>query len=41
MPLTFDPARIRIGIIGLGHVGLPLAVEFARFGLVSNIPNTV
>jgi len=30
MPLTFNPANIRIGIIGLGYVGLPLAVEFAR-----------
>ena len=26
----FNPAHIRIGIIGLGYVGLPLAVEFAR-----------
>jgi UDP-N-acetyl-D-mannosaminuronate dehydrogenase len=41
MPMKFDPASIRIGIIGPGHVGLPLAVEFARFGLVRNIPNTV
>ncbi len=30
MPLTFNPAHLRIGIIGLGYVGLPLAVEFAR-----------
>ena len=30
MPLTFNPATIRIGIIGLGYVGLPLAVEFTR-----------
>ena len=30
MPLSFIPANIRIGIIGLGYVGLPLAVEFAR-----------
>jgi len=30
MPLEFNPARIRIGIIGPGYVGLPLAVEFAR-----------
>ena len=30
MPLEFNPAHIRIGIIGLGYVGLPLAVEFAR-----------
>ena len=29
MPLTFNPANIRIGIIGLGYVGLPLAVEFS------------
>ena len=26
----FNPAHIRIGVIGLGYVGLPLAVEFAR-----------
>ena len=26
----FDPARIRIGIVGLGYVGLPLAVEFGK-----------
>ncbi len=30
MPLEFNPAHVRIGIIGLGYVGLPLAVEFAR-----------
>src|SRR4051794_22611963 len=24
--------RLRIGVIGLGYVGLPLAVEFARAG---------
>ena len=30
MPPTFNPANLRIGIIGLGYVGLPLAVEFAR-----------
>src|SRR5487761_1897105 len=30
MALKFDAASIRIGIIGLGYVGLPLAVEFAR-----------
>jgi len=30
MPLAFNPANIRIGIIGLGYVGLPLAVEFAH-----------
>lgn len=30
MPLTFNPDNIRIGVIGLGYVGLPLAVEFAR-----------
>jgi len=30
MTLQFDPACVRIGIIGLGYVGLPLAVEFAR-----------
>ncbi len=30
MTLTFNPANIRIGIIGLGYVGLPLAVEIMR-----------
>jgi len=30
MLLEFNPARIRIGIIGLGYVGLPLAVEFGK-----------
>lgn len=30
MTLTFNPATIRIGIIGLGYVGLPLAVEFGK-----------
>ncbi|HEV3471445.1 MAG TPA: hypothetical protein VG148_19115, partial [Pyrinomonadaceae bacterium] len=25
--------RARVGVIGLGYVGLPLAVEFARRGL--------
>ncbi|MBE0623748.1 MAG: Vi polysaccharide biosynthesis UDP-N-acetylglucosamine C-6 dehydrogenase TviB [Burkholderiales bacterium] len=30
MTLIFDPRSIRIGVIGLGYVGLPLAVEFAR-----------
>jgi UDP-N-acetyl-D-galactosamine dehydrogenase len=28
--LTFDINNIRIGVIGLGYVGLPLAVEFGR-----------
>jgi len=30
--LTFNPAniRIRIGIVGVGYVGLPLAVEFGK-----------
>src|SRR3990172_7737330 len=28
--LEFVPANVRIGVIGLGYVGLPLAVEFAR-----------
>ena len=28
--MTFDINNIRIGVIGLGYVGLPLAVEFAR-----------
>ena len=26
-----DIKNIRIGIIGLGYVGLPLAVEFAKY----------
>jgi UDP-N-acetyl-D-galactosamine dehydrogenase len=30
MTLKFDSASVRIGIIGLGYVGLPLAVEFAH-----------
>ena len=25
-----QPSEIRIGVIGLGYVGLPLAVEFGR-----------
>jgi UDP-N-acetyl-D-galactosamine dehydrogenase len=28
--MKFDLASIRIGVIGLGYVGLPLAVEFGR-----------
>ena len=28
--MSFDLADIRIGIVGLGYVGLPLAVEFGR-----------
>ena len=28
--MTFDINKIRIGVIGLGYVGLPLAVEFGR-----------
>ena len=28
--MSFDLKKIRIGIIGLGYVGLPLAVEFGR-----------
>ncbi len=27
--------QVNIGVIGLGYVGLPLAVEFAREGLMS------
>ncbi len=30
MSIRFDPSAIRIGVIGLGYVGLPLAVEFGR-----------
>ncbi len=26
----FDPANARVGVIGLGYVGLPLAIEFGR-----------
>ena len=33
MTLTFNPASIRIGIIGLGYVGLPLAVEFSNHNI--------
>jgi UDP-N-acetyl-D-galactosamine dehydrogenase len=25
-----DPASARIGVIGLGYVGLPLAIEFGK-----------
>ena len=28
--MSFDLKNIRLGIIGLGYVGLPLAVEFGR-----------
>ena len=28
--MKFDPNNIRIGVVGLGYVGLPLAVEFGR-----------
>ncbi|HUD97006.1 MAG TPA: Vi polysaccharide biosynthesis UDP-N-acetylglucosamine C-6 dehydrogenase TviB [Woeseiaceae bacterium] len=28
--MTFDIEKIRIGVVGLGYVGLPLAVEFGR-----------
>jgi UDP-N-acetyl-D-galactosamine dehydrogenase len=28
--MTFDLNNLRIGIIGLGYVGLPLAVEFGK-----------
>ena len=28
--MSFDLQNIRIGIVGLGYVGLPLAVEFGR-----------
>ena len=30
MSTTFNPANLRIGIIGLSYVGLPHKVEFAR-----------
>ena len=29
--MSFDIDKLRIGIIGLGYVGLPLAVEFGKF----------
>ena len=29
--MKFDPNSIRIGVVGLGYVGLPLAVEFGKF----------
>jgi UDP-N-acetyl-D-galactosamine dehydrogenase len=28
--MTFDMNKLRIGVVGLGYVGLPLAVEFGR-----------
>ncbi|MDH5262064.1 MAG: Vi polysaccharide biosynthesis UDP-N-acetylglucosamine C-6 dehydrogenase TviB, partial [Gammaproteobacteria bacterium] len=28
--MSFDINKIRIGIVGLGYVGLPLAVEFGK-----------
>ncbi len=28
--MSFDISKLRIGVIGLGYVGLPLAVEFGR-----------
>ena len=28
--MDFDIADLRIGVIGLGYVGLPLAVEFGK-----------
>ncbi|MBT8091988.1 MAG: Vi polysaccharide biosynthesis UDP-N-acetylglucosamine C-6 dehydrogenase TviB, partial [Gammaproteobacteria bacterium] len=28
--MSFDVNKLRIGIVGLGYVGLPLAVEFGR-----------
>ena len=30
MCFDFDPQRINIGVVGLGYVGLPLAVEFGK-----------
>ena len=29
--MKFDPKNIRVGVVGLGYVGLPLAVEFGKF----------
>jgi UDP-N-acetyl-D-galactosamine dehydrogenase len=28
--MSFDPGNLRIGVVGLGYVGLPLAVEFGK-----------
>ena len=28
--MSFDINKLRIGVIGLGYVGLPLAVEFGK-----------
>ena len=28
--MSFDINKLRIGIVGLGYVGLPLAVEFGK-----------
>ena len=28
--MTFDLKNLRIGVVGLGYVGLPLAVEFGK-----------
>ncbi len=30
---AFDPNPMKIGIVGLGYVGLPLALQFARGGV--------
>ncbi len=30
---TIEDKKIKLGIIGLGYVGLPLAVEFAKAGI--------
>ncbi|MBU2530615.1 MAG: UDP-N-acetyl-D-glucosamine dehydrogenase, partial [Elusimicrobia bacterium] len=30
---TIEYKKINLGIIGLGYVGLPLAVEFAKAGI--------
>ena len=31
--MTFDIKNLRIGVVGLGYVGLPLAIEMAESGL--------
>ena len=28
--MSFDITKLRIGVVGLGYVGLPLAVEFGK-----------
>jgi len=39
--MTRTASDSTIAVMGLGYVAVPLAVEFARFGLVAHIPKTV